>query len=158
MNINYTIGDATDPLRDRPGVIVHVCNDIGAWGKGFVMALSQRWTQPEHDFRAWAKGDGPLPYELGQVQIVPVGERLWVANLVGQHDIRRRQGLPPVRYEAIQQGLGRVAQEALRSDAAVHMPRIGCGLAGGTWDKIEPIIEAELTGKGVPVFVYDLPT
>jgi hypothetical protein len=36
------------------------------------------------------------------------------------------------------------------------MPRIGCGLAGGTWDKIEPIIERTLLAKGIEVVVYDL--
>lgn len=56
MDISYVIGDATDPPRDRPGIIAHVCNDIGAWGKGFVLALSRRWKQPEQDFRAWAGG------------------------------------------------------------------------------------------------------
>jgi len=37
----------------------------------------------------------------------------------------------------------------------VHMPRIGCGLAGGKWEKIEPIILSELIDKGINVFVYD---
>jgi hypothetical protein len=35
------------------------------------------------------------------------------------------------------------------------MPRIGCGLAGGTWDKVEPIVLKELAG--LDVFVYDMP-
>lgn len=35
------------------------------------------------------------------------------------------------------------------------MPRIGCGLAGGTWDKIEPSIVHELTAGGVETTVYD---
>jgi hypothetical protein len=37
------------------------------------------------------------------------------------------------------------------------MPRIGCGLAGGTGDMVEPIIIHSLCKKNVPVFVYDLP-
>ena len=36
------------------------------------------------------------------------------------------------------------------------MPRIGCGLAGGTWDKMEPKIVKELTEKEISVTVYDL--
>lgn len=35
------------------------------------------------------------------------------------------------------------------------MPRIGCGLAGGTWDRIEPLIQANLIDPGVAVTVYD---
>src|SRR5438270_13036483 len=104
MGIRYVVGDATDPLRDKPGIIVHVCNDIGAWGKGFVMAVSRRWKEPELRFRAWSHVDEALPYELGQVQFVQVEDKVWVANLIGQHGIRREGGLPPVRYEAIQQG------------------------------------------------------
>ena len=155
--IQYMVGDATAPPRDKPGIIVHVCNDIGAWGKGFVLALSRRWKQPEQRFRAWSNGEDVLPYALGQVQFVPVEENLVVANLIGQHGIRRQGGLPPVRYEAIEQGLRRVAEQAQASGATVHMPRIACGLAGGTWDKIEPLIQVELVAKGISVMVYDFP-
>jgi hypothetical protein len=37
------------------------------------------------------------------------------------------------------------------------MPRIACGLAGGTWDKVEPILQEEVIARGIPVRVYDLP-
>lgn len=37
------------------------------------------------------------------------------------------------------------------------MPRIGCGLAGGRWDRIEPLIVATLSAAGIEVTVYDLP-
>jgi len=42
MTINYRHGDATAPKADGPVVIVHVCNDVGKWGKGFVLAVSKR--------------------------------------------------------------------------------------------------------------------
>jgi hypothetical protein len=42
MPVSYIIGDATDPSRDQPGVIVHVCNEVGARGRGFVLDLSRR--------------------------------------------------------------------------------------------------------------------
>jgi hypothetical protein len=35
------------------------------------------------------------------------------------------------------------------------MPRIGCGLAGGDWSRIEPLIEESLVRRGLPVSVYD---
>jgi hypothetical protein len=34
-------------------------------------------------------------------------------------------------------------------------PRIGRGLAGGEWSKIEPLIEKYLVGAGVAVTEYD---
>ena len=38
--------------------------------------------------------------------------------------------------------------------ASVHMPRIGCALAGGRWSIMEPIITKALAGQ--EVFVYDI--
>jgi hypothetical protein len=41
-------------------------------------------------------------------------------------------------------------------NASVHMPRIGCGLAGGTWEEVEPLVDAELLKRGFTVTVYDM--
>lgn len=157
MPINYMVGDATNPTVDGAKLIVHVCNDIGAWGRGFVMALSKRWSEPEQRYRAWHAGEEKYPFALGEVQIVQVSPDTWVANLIGQHDIRGVQGVPPVRYEAIREGLKKVENEARLLNASVHMPRIGCGLAGGDWNIIGQIVEEALINAGVPVTVYDLP-
>jgi hypothetical protein len=35
------------------------------------------------------------------------------------------------------------------------MPRIGCGLAGGKWSKIEPLIDRTLIAHQIPTTVYD---
>lgn len=101
------------------------------------MAISKRWREPEHQYRQWFKSNDN--FSLGQVQFVQVEEELWVANLIGQHKINKDEnGNSPIRYEAILLGLEKVGQFAIDKNAKVHMPRIGCGLAGGTWDKIEP--------------------
>ena len=158
--LTYQTGDATRPNGTDTRVIVHVCNDVGAWGAGFVVALSRRWPEPERAYRAWSKEHGDVPFELGQVQFVAVEPDLWVANLIGQHDIARkgvRTHQPPVRYEAIRTGLARVRHFAQEHQASVHMPRIGAGLAGGDWVILEGIIRDELAGQGVAVTVYDLP-
>jgi len=158
--ITYVIGDATRPQGQGPRVIVHVCNDLGGWGRGFVLALSHTYPEAERRYRAWhARGeDNGVPFMLGQAQIVPVAPDLWVANVIGQHGVRRTGSdrPPPVRYEAIRQGLARVASFALAHEASVHMPRIGTGLAGGEWSEIESIVRDELTQRGVPVTVYNL--
>lgn len=154
MDINYIKGDATQPIGEGNKIIVHVCNDVGGWGKGFVMAISTRWKEPETMYREWAKsGD---KFELGEVQFVQVESTIWIANLIGQRDIKKdKNGTPPVRYDAIRKGLNKVGLFAKQISASVHMPRIGCGLAGGTWDKIEPSIAFELTANGIETFVYD---
>ncbi|MBL1408716.1 macro domain-containing protein [Sphingobacterium faecale] len=154
MRVEYIKGDATAPTAAGNKIIVHVCNDIGAWGKGFVMAISKKWKEPAKQYKAWYKSqDG---FELGEVQFVQVEDDTWIANMIGQHKIYRdEQGNPPIRYEAIRSALEKVADHALQHDASVHMPRIGCGLAGGTWDKIEPLLKECMVSKGVQVTVYD---
>ncbi len=155
MPLIYLQGDATRPVGNGAKIIVHVCNDIGGWGKGFVTALSKRWKKPEACYRAWYQGSESFPFQLGEVQFVAVEPDINVANLIGQKSIRTRTKIPPVRYEAIQAGLAKVAEYALKNNASVHMPRIGCGLAGGKWEQILPIIETELLAKGISVTVYD---
>jgi len=154
MDINYIKGDATNPISTGNRIIVHICNDIGGWGKGFVMAISKRWPQPEQQYREWFKSQEI--FSLGEVQFVKVEDSLWVANLIGQHKINKDEnGNPPIRYEAVSEGLKKVGQFAQEISASVHMPRIGCGLAGGTWDKIEPVIKTNLSDKEITVTVYD---
>lgn len=154
-DIHYVTGDATNPPADGVHIIVHVCNDIGGWGKGFVLALSRRWKEPEEAFRRWHKEGDDVPFELGQVQFVQVEPDLYVANLIGQRGIRRSGGQSPVRYDAIRTGLQRVAEFAAEHQASVHMPRIGCGLAGGKWEEIEPLLCDTLTSAAIPITVYD---
>lgn len=152
--LNYVTGDATQPTGDGNKIIVHVCNDIGGWGKGFVMAISKRWKEPENEYREWYRS-GEY-FALGEVQFVAVEPGLWIANMIAQRDIKRSaNGEPPIRYEAIQKGLAKVVSFAKQEHASVHMPRIGCGLAGGKWESIAPIIEQELIAQSVEVTVYD---
>ena len=154
--IDYVVGDATAPLGEGRKIIVHVCNDIGGWGAGFVLALSARWPEPEAAYRRWFAARATNDFELGAAQLVDVGDDVWVANVIGQEDVvAAADGTPPIRYEAIEAGLSAVADEAYAMDASVHMPRIGCGLAGGEWPLVEAIIERTLGARRIPVTVYD---
>jgi O-acetyl-ADP-ribose deacetylase (regulator of RNase III) len=77
--------------------------------------------------------------------------------MIGQHGIRPTQDGPPIRYDALDRCLSALAEEAVKLHAGIHMPRIGAGLAGGSWNRIEPLILKRLTERGIPVTVYDLP-
>lgn len=148
-------GDATAPRGKGVKLIAHVCNDLGGWGKGFVLAVSRRWPEPEAAYRRWHRERAGNDFGLGAAQFVRVGPYVWVANMVGQRGMRTGSKGVPVRYEAIDTGLGLVAERAVELGASVHMPRIGCGLAGGSWSRIEPLIEQRLVSRGIPVTVYD---
>ena len=153
--IAYVRGDATTPSVKGVKVIAHVCNDIGGWGKGFVLALSRRWPEPEAAYRAWHRGRAANDFGLGAVQLVRVRPDVWVANMIGQRGIRTGSKGVPVRYDAIDTALARLADRVVELDASVHMPRIGCGLAGGKWSRVEPLVGERLVARGVAVTVYD---
>jgi O-acetyl-ADP-ribose deacetylase (regulator of RNase III) len=154
MEINFAKGDATQPKSEGNKIIVHICNDIGGWEKGFVVAISKRWTEPEKKYREWFKSQAN--FKLGEVQFVQVENDTWVANMIGQHKINKDEhGNAPIRYDAVAKGLLAVGTFAKEKNASVHMPRIGCGLAGGTWDKIEPLIQSGISSNDIPVTVYD---
>lgn len=155
--ITYLVGDATDPEGVRPVIIAHCCNDAGIWGAGFVLALSKRWPKAEQEYRAWAREMKPGNLPLGSARLVEVDTDIFVANIIGQRGVGLTNGLPPLRYDALRNGLAMVYDFSWHTGASVHMPRIGCGLAGGNWANVQMIIEEELCAKDVPVFVYDLP-
>lgn len=162
--ITYVVGDATDPTGNDQRIIAHVCNDLGAWGAGFSGAISRRWNAPEQDYRAWyarsRRKDALTPFALGRSWFTPVGDGLHVVSMVAQHGTRSAKNPTPIRYDALAQCLNYVGREALlwgpEHPTSVHMPRIGCGLAGGAWDRVEPLIVEHLCDRGVPVTVYDL--
>ena len=160
--ITYVVGDATDPAGDGPKLVAHIVNDRGWWGRGFVMAVSARWPEARRAYQRWfqnANGDGDsTSFRLGVVQFVPVGDGIEIANMIGQHGVRQQAYMPPpIRYVALASCLSVVGRRAVERRASVHMPRIGCGLASGTWDRVEPLIVEHLCDRGVPVTVYDLP-
>lgn len=154
--IKYLKGDATSPQASGMKIIAHICNDIGGWGKGFVLAISKRWPEPEKAFRQWHRERAKNDFGLGYIQIIQVESYIYVANMIGQRGIKtgRSSGVP-VRYDAIESCLEKLAKKAKEIGASVHMPRIGCGLAGGKWEHVEPLIEKTLSENDVEVYIYD---
>jgi O-acetyl-ADP-ribose deacetylase (regulator of RNase III) len=166
MKLSFVKGDATLPIVGLgPKALVHICNDRGGWGKGFVLAVSKRWKQPEQAYRQWYAQriwEG-VAFELGASQFVNVEPNLHVVNMIAQtgygknnqnlHRTSEPDSTPPIRYDALEQCLTTVSAWAVEQGASVHMPRIGTGLAGGKWGDIEPILRRTL--MALNVYVYD---
>lgn len=152
--VKIVVGDATKPIGEGNKIIAHVCNDIGAWGKGFVLAVNKLSQRPKNLYKFAIEKH---QIKLGDIQLVLIPEdpSIYVANMVAQHGIvKDEEGEPPIRYDSLRECLKQVYSEAKQRNATVHMPRIGCGLAGGEWNVVEKIILEEL--KDVQVYVYDL--
>jgi len=155
--INYVQGDATYPIGEGPKIIAHICNDKGAWGLGFVMALSKQWSKPKSEYQKFiAKYYKNNTDPLGQIQLVQVKKDLWIANMIAQHGFRQLNAKPPIRYDALESCLMKLSWQSPSHAESIHMPRIGAGLAGGDWKIIEPLIEKTICQTELAVYVYDL--
>lgn len=167
MRINYTVGDATEPQGDGNKVIVHCCNCVGAWGSGFVVALSRKWPQPQEEYdrlELHEHSDGGTSL-LGHIQFVKVKPDVAVCNLIGQYppggEMIGKTWIPPIDYRAMTLGFAKIKQAFLSASEekrfSLHAPRLGCDRAGGKWEIIEGILHSVFDDTDIDITIYDLP-
>src|SRR5881394_2532040 len=77
LSIQFVRGDATAPRGSGAKIIAHICNDLGTWGKGFVLALVRRWPELAQSFKQWYRDREENDFGLGAVQFVQAEEDLW---------------------------------------------------------------------------------
>jgi len=151
MYILHKTGDVLAVKNDSVlKVIPHVCNNVGAWGEGFVTAISKRWSLPEKAF----KNTDPV---MGNVTYILVEPNIYVINMIAQNGLISRWNKQPLNYEVLRTCLIEVNKFLVKYPVSeIHMPKIGCGLAGGSWDKVSEIITEVFKDTNVTVFVYTL--
>jgi hypothetical protein len=144
-------GDATEPVASGRKIIAHITNNLGGWGSGFVVPLGSKYPQSKAMYQRWATSgrhvsdnwltDFP-PFTLGQTQFVVCTPSIVVANMTAQDGYPSKDNPHPCNLGATTQCLATVFEYARLHRASVHMPEIGCGLGGATWDEIENCIQA----------------
>lgn len=161
MKISYVEGDLFQHIfaikDNRPIAIPHVCNDIGAWGAGFVVPLATHFPVTREAYIKWHKAkineDGQ--FALGNTQFVRVQPTITVCNMVAQHDLG---GVRPLRYHHLAKCMSDVADRMKNPPVAeIHCPMFGSMLSGGNWLFIEELIQDCWLEQGIPVTVYYLP-
>lgn len=160
--IDYVVGDLFESIvngKDGCVMIAHVCNDLGAWGAGFVVPLGRQFPVAEQRYRAWSKNRDPftkVPFALGQSQVIEVAPYMFVANMVAQKGLIAPDNPHPLDYAALDSCMKKVADSAKMICSHLHCPKFGAGLAGGDWSKIEPLICKNWIGNGLRVTIYSL--
>jgi len=145
--ITYVVGDAA--ALGGIKILAHVVNLKGYWGKGFVMAVEERWPGTKAAYRDFLANSEHA--KLGRIMFCPYNG-IVIANMIAQEDIARRSNPNPLDYQALESCLGELANTANYLQASIHMPRIGTGLAGGDWKKIEPLITKYLNKHDVTIY------
>jgi O-acetyl-ADP-ribose deacetylase (regulator of RNase III) len=154
--IRYLKGDATKARGSGKRVIAFIINDKGrSWGAGFAYTVQKKWPFVLDEFQHWVEHNRS-EFTLGNIHISRVEPALTIFKMVAQHGYGESP-TPRIRYGALEACLRKLAEEAMAQKASVHMPRIGCGQAGGSWWVISELLEDTLLKKGIEVTVYDLP-
>lgn len=153
--VRFLPGDASEPLGAEPKILLQVVNDQATlWGGGFAKQAGKKWRGAQASFHDWAFGHGNL--KLGNIHSVDVRPDLTLVSLVSQHGFAKPSSGPRLRYGALFSALEKVAELATGKRATVHMPKIGTGEAGGSWNIIEDIIRETLVSRRIKVTIYDL--
>lgn len=165
-HISYLRGDASKPTTPGPKIIAHVVNDQGAWGAGFTRSLNKQWPYAQEEYKSWHKYrshyTGSEGFTIGNTHHTLVASDkhpegpLWVVHMMAQQGLIGQHNPRPLRYDALGSCLLRLGKFAKMTTSTIHMPRIGCGLAGGNWVIVEQLINDALTRQGVATYVYDL--
>jgi len=156
QSIKYLIGDATEPRGNGFRIIAHIVNDKTTnWGRGFPLAVAKKWPNVSADFAEWV-GSDRRNLTLGRSHLTEVSDDLGIFSMVAQSGYGESVN-SRIRYNALRDCLIQLMSDASKSEATIHMPRIGTGYARGNWPLIKGLIEENLIRKGLEVTVYDLP-
>ncbi len=128
-------------------IICHICNNLGKWGKGFVMTISKYSKKPEKEYKLLKK------YELGSTQYVEI-DKVVIANMIAQNGINTKY-LQKCRvdYDNLEKCLRNVYEFNKSMNYKIYMPQIGSGLAMGDWNIIENMIDSIFNDMNVYVFI-----
>lgn len=156
MHIAYRKGDLFKNISTNLNiyVILHICNNLGKWGRGFVIPLGKKYPKAESEYLNKS-------HELGDIQIVQC-KKDYIINMIAQNGIRGHYNPQPLIYMALEKCLENVnnwidnLDNSIIEKLIVCGPKFGSGLAGGDWNIIESIIKDKLvTNKLGQIYIYE---
>jgi O-acetyl-ADP-ribose deacetylase (regulator of RNase III) len=155
MKIRYVHGDL---IAGEEVLIVHGCNARGRYASGIAGVIRERLPFAYHAYRD-AFDDTNADFNLGEViwgfDIRNDARPRIVGNMITQDEYGRQPGRVYVDYDAVTAALrnvnhfvsqsqdGTLVLETIGAIQRVGLPLVGCGLGGGSWQKVAHIIESE---------------
>jgi len=127
-------------LQGKFDVIVHGCNCFCTMGAGIAHTIQKQFPEAFAADLMTNKGDRQ---KLGFFSSATVTENRHKITIVNGYTQFHHSGPQPlVDYDAVENLFRRVKKEF--SGKRIGYPKIGAGLAGGQWNRIEKIIDKEL--------------
>lgn len=125
-----------DIFKQNTGLIIHGCNAQGVMGSGLAAQIRAKYPAAYEGYKKLPTGE----ISLGACQIIKVGDNLFIGNCITQlyygKDGRRYADL-----RAIKKSLDSAFFWCDLMSQPLHMPEIGCGLGGLSWDEVQEIVD-----------------
>jgi len=146
-------------LNGEFDVIAHGCNCFCTMGAGIAPQMAKNFgcdqfvlEQKQH--RGSINKLGNIDYETVEINCQPYF--LNVVNAYTQYMYGRNHadGVDiPLDYEALTLCMKKINHTF--KGQHIGLPQIGCGLAGGDWERVKQIIQKELLDCNVTIVIYD---
>lgn len=121
-----------DILAINHGVIVHQVNCKKVMGAGLALQIRRKYPQHFADYMA-------AEPKLGDIVVTRIHSTLYIVGVYGQYSYGR-YGLH-TNYSALRIAMIKAAQFAAQKNLPLYIPYgIGCGLAGGDWNRVAAIL------------------
>jgi O-acetyl-ADP-ribose deacetylase (regulator of RNase III) len=147
--LNYKSGSLLDTLNPER-VIAHGVNCRGGFGSGVAGQIAKLYPLAR---TRYLDRFNTIGWRLGDVQFVQISEQLTIANMATQLNFGY-DGKLYVNYGAIRQCFDELLKYVECGNQSVAIPKIGCGLAGGSWQVVEGIVRDCLKKRNVEVTIY----
>jgi len=148
--IKYIDGDLLKLAEEGNfDVIGHCCNCFLTFGAGIAPQIKAKYPEAYAVDCATNKGD---INKLGTISFTEKTTPI-VVNLYGMYDFKKKhQDEVMVKYDALRSAIKLMKEKF--SGKTFGFNRMGSGLAGGSWEIIEKIIEEEMRGEYVTIVNY----
>ena len=145
-----------DVVKCQSTILAHSTNAMGAYGAGVAKAIREAFP---HAYEAYIYKYRRTGWKVGDVQFVhaPKGAAYStiIANCCTQHYYGRCRDYNDYgAFHTVFHTVLSYAQELGLSHIAA--PRMGSGLAGGSWDRIESILRDVIANYDVDAHIYSL--
>lgn len=140
-----------DVLTSGADVIAHQVNCFGVMGAGLARQIREKYPHVYEEYHELCEKNNYHVGMLGVSHWSKIDDAHWIANLFGQHGYGRDDvyTVMPALKVALMRTV-RACEEwsvAEQRDIRLAIPyKIGCGLAGGDWNKVRQMIE-EIANK-----------
>ena len=144
------IGNMLDDIDPKEKtVILHLCNDVGAFNKGFGYEVGQKYPKVRTAYYNWYKAK--KGFELGAVQYVKPEENLYVYNMVTMKGFKTADNPHPIDFEALKKCLKTVRKTKNAKDAVIKIGEIR-GISKEDWAQVQKLVNQELKTMNVKFY------